>query len=214
MKFVTSALVAVAALASAPLAHAQVAAYGMVTAYHLGGLSYTTVGNTPGLSFTTRTDGSINPIGGTGGIYYDFRQIGPVRLGVDGRFTVAATNHGADPSAAGSGGRLYTITGGLRGSFPVPPRFHILAPYAQANFGVARSDFGNGGANGPNPSNGQVQIDHGFTYQGLAGLDVHALPALDIRLFEVGIGGVSGVSGQSGSHLLESLSIGVVLHLP
>ena len=214
MKFVTPALIAVATLASAPLARAQLAAYGMVTAYHLGGLSYTSVGNTPGYTLTTHTDGSINPIGGTGGVYYNFRQLGPVRLGVDGRFTIAGTNHGADPTSAGSGGRLYTITGGLRGTFPTPRRFRVLAPYAQANFGVARTDFGNGGSSGLNPANGHIQIDHGFTYQGLAGLDIHALPALDVRLFEVGIGGVSGVSNQSGTHLLESVSIGLVLHLP
>ncbi len=214
MKFVTPALIAVATLASAPLAHAQLAVYGTVTAMHLGGLAYSSVGNTANYTLTNHTDGTINPIGGTGGIFYNFRQLGPVRLGVDGRFSIAGTNHGADPTSAGSGGRLYTITGGLRGTFPAPRRFKVLAPYAQANFGVARTDFGTGGSDGVNPTNGQIQIDHGFTYQGLAGLDIHALPALDIRLFEVGIGGVTGVSGQSGSHLLESVSIGVVLHLP
>ncbi len=213
MKFVTPALSAALLALAAPSAHAQtVAIYGTVTAQHLGGLSYTAVGNTPGLTLATRTDGSINPIGGTGGIYYNFRQIGPIRLGVDGRFTIANTNHGASPAAAGSGGRLYTVLGGLRATFP--GHYTIFAPYAQASFGIARSDFGNGGPNGVSPTSGQVQISHGFAYQGLVGLDIHALPALDIRLPEFGIGGVTGVSGQPGNHLLDSVSVGIVLHLP
>lgn len=214
MKFVTPALSAVAALAlTAPLAaHAQIAAYGTVTVQHLGGLSYTSVGNTPSYTLVTHTNGTINPIGGTGGIFYNFRQYGPVKVGIDGRFTIATTNHGADPAAAGSGGRLYTVLGGVRTTFP--GHFTILAPYAQANFGLGRTDFGNGGATGPSATSGQLQINHGFAYEGLAGLDIHALPALDVRLFELGIGGVSGVSGQTGNHLLESLSFGVVLHLP
>ena len=105
--------------------------------------------------------------------------------------------------------------GGLRGSFPA--HYRILAPYAGVDFGLARTDLGNGGVGGSSFSAGQVQISNGFAYQALAGLDIHALSLLDVRLFELGIGGVSGVnspSGQSGSHLLESLSIGVVLHFP
>ena len=227
MKFVTPALLAVATVTAlfvaAPSAHAQVAVYGTVTAQHLGGLSYTTLGTGTINQPTTRTNGTFDPVGGTGGIYYDFRQFGPVRLGVDARFSIAHTTHGADPNAIGSGGRLYTVMGGLRGSFPA--HYRLLAPYAGVDFGLGRSDLGNGGTSGSSFSAGQVQISNGFAYQAVAGLDIHALSLLDVRLFELGIGGVSGVNSQSGqtggqtgsqtgSHLLESLSIGVVLHLP
>ena len=212
MKFVTPALLAVASalLAAAPSAHAQAAVYGTVTAQHLGGLTYTTFGDTTNATLTTHTHGTFDPVGGTGGIYYDFRSFGPVRLGVDARFSITHTSHGADPSAIGSGGRLYTAMGGLRGSFPA--HYRILAPYAGVDFGLGRTDYGNGGSNPAGSAAGQVQISNGFAYQAVAGLDIHALSVLDVRLFELGIGGVSGVSGQSGSHLLESLSIGVVLH--
>lgn len=214
MKFVTPALLAVATvlLAAAPSAHAQAAVYGTVTAQRLSGLSYTTQGTGTVNQPTTHTNGTSDPVGGTGGVYYDFRSFGPVHLGVDARFSIAHTSHGADPNAIGSGGRVYTAMGGLRGSFPA--HYRILAPYAGVDFGIARTDFGNGGGNGPSTATGQVQIDHGFAYQGVAGLDIHALSVLDVRLFELGIGGVSGVSSQSGSHLLESLSFGVVLHFP
>ncbi len=218
MKFVTPALVVVAAstavllTAAAPRAHAQAAVYGTVTVQHLSGLTYTTTGNGTANTLITRTDGAFSPVGGTGGLFYDFRSYGPVRLGVDARFSIANTTHGADPNAAGSGGRLYTAMGGLRASFPA--HYRILAPYAGADFGVARSDFGNGGAAGANPTSGQVQINHGFAYQGLAGLDIHALSVVDVRLFELGIGGVTGVTGQTGNHLLESVSFGLVFHLP
>ena len=216
MKFVTPALLAVASvsvlLAAAPSAHAQAAVYGTVTAQHLGGLTYSTVGNATVNQLSTHTDGTFDPVGGTGGVFYDFRSYGKIRLGVDARFSLTHTSHGADPYAIGSGGRLYTVMGGPRVSFPA--HYRILAPYAGADFGFARTDFGNGGANGPSTTTGQVQINNGFAYQGVAGLDIHALSVFDVRLFELGIGGVSGVAGQSGSHLLESLSIGVVLHFP
>lgn len=220
MKFSTPAFLAAssvaALLATAPVARAQAAVYGTVTAQHLGGLSYTTQGTGTVNQPTTRTDGTFDPIGGTGGIYYDFRQYGPIRLGVDARFSIAHSTHGADPNATGSGGRLYTAMGGLRASFPA--HYRILAPYAGVDFGLARTDYGNGtsgsSSTGTGFPSGQVKIDHGFAYQGVAGLDIHALSVLDVRLFELGIGGVSGVTGQSGSHLLESLSIGVVLHFP
>ncbi len=211
-----SALLAVAPLALAPFTHAQGAVYGMVTAQNLGSLTYTSVGNGTANTATTHTDGSFSPIGGVGGVYYDFRNVGRIRLGIDVRGSIASSTHGADPTSAGSGGRLYTALGGVRATFPT--RYRILAPYLQGSLGLARTDSGLTPAtsfNGALPlQNGRVVIDHGFAYQGFAGLDIKALPVFDIRLFELGIGGISGITNQPGSHLLESVGVGIVLHFP
>ena len=212
-----AAVLAVAPLALAPLAHAQAGVYGMVTAQNLGSLTYSTVGNGTANTVTTHTDGSFSPIGGTGGVYYDFKQIGRVRLGADVRGTLAHSIHGADPSNAGSGGRLYTVMGGVRATFPA--HYQLLAPYLQGSVGLARTDGGQTPATPSGLANnsfqsGRVVIDHGVAYQGLAGLDLKVLPLMDVRIFEVGIGAISGVTNQPGSHLLQSVSVGVVFHLP
>ena len=209
-----SALLAVSPLALASLAHAQGAVYGMVTAQNLGSLTYSTVGFGTANTLTTHTDGSFSPIGGVGGVYYDFKSIGRVRLGVDLRGSIASSSHGADPSNAGSGGRLYTAMGGLRATFPT--KYKLLAPYVQGSVGLARTDAGrtpDASFNGALPlQDGRIVIDHGVAYQGFAGLDLKVLPLMDIRLFELGIGGISGITNQPGTHVLESVSVGVVFH--
>lgn len=209
-----SALLAVLPLALASLAHAQGAVYGMVTAQNLGSLTYSTVGNGTANTLVTKTDGSFSPIGGVGGAYYDFRNIGHVRLGVDLRGSIASSSHGADPTSAGSGGRLYTAMGGLRATFPT--RYKLLAPYLQGSVGLARTDGGrtpSASFNGALPlQNGRIVIDHGVAYQGFAGLDLKVLPLMDIRIFELGIGAISGITNQPGAHLLESVGVGVVFH--
>lgn len=214
MNLLKSALLAVVPVALAPLAHAQGAVYGMVTAQNLGSLSYNTVGYGTSNTVTTHTDGSFSPIGGVGGVYYDFRNVGRVRLGVDLRGSIASSSHGADPSSTGSGGRLYTAMGGVRATFPT--RYRLLAPYLQGSLGFARTDGGKTpppSFNSPNSfQNGRVVIDHGLAYQALAGLDLKVLPLMDIRIVELGIGGISGVNAQPGSHLLQSVGVGVVFH--
>ena len=214
MNLRTSALLAVLPLAFAPLARAQGAIYGMVTAQNLGSLTYSTVGTGTANTTVTRTDGSFSPIGGVGGVYYDFRNIGRVRLGIDLRGSIASSTHGADPTSTGSGGRLYTALGGLRATFPT--KYKLLAPYVQGSLGFARTDSGNtptASFNNTLPlQDGRVVIDHGFAYQGFAGLDLRVLPLMDIRIVELGIGGISGITNQSGSHLLQSVGVGIVFH--
>lgn len=209
-----SALLAVAPFAFAPLAHAQGAVYGMVTAQNLDGLTYNTVGRGTANTVVTNTNGSFSPIGGVGGVYYDFRSIGRVRLGIDVRGSIASSAHGADPTSAGSGGRLYTAMGGLRATFPT--KYRLLAPYAQGSIGFARTDGGRTpdvSFNGALPlQNGRIVIDHGLAYQGFAGLDLKVLPYMDVRIVELGIGAISGVTNSPGSHLLESAGIGLVFH--
>ncbi len=214
MNLLKSALLAVLPLALAPLARAQGAVYGMVTAQNLGSLTYSTVGTGTASTPVTRTNGSFSPIGGVGGVYYDFRNIGRVRLGVDLRGSIASSTHGADPTSAGSGGRLYTAMGGVRATFPT--RYKLLAPYVQGSVGFARTDGGrtpNASFNGALPfENGHIVIDHGLAYQGFAGLDLKVLPLMDIRIAEFGIGAISGITNQSGAHLLESVGVGLVFH--
>ena len=230
MNLVKSALLA-APLALAPLAVAQAQSqadrfaehqsgiYGMVTAQNLGSLTYASVGNSTSNTVVTHTDGSFSPIGGTFGGFYDFKTIGRVRLGADVRGSITSSIHGADPTAAGSGGRLYTAMGGVRASFPA--HYKLLAPYVQGSFGFARTDSAGYQLKGTNPpgqvnalADGQVVIEHGFAYQALAGLDLKVFPLVDIRIAEFGIGGLSGVQSQPGSHLLQSVGVGLVFHLP
>ena len=215
MKLASSAALVAASFVLVPLAHAQ-AVYGMVTAHNLGSLTYNTVGNGTSPTVVTRTDGSFSPIGGTFGAYYDFKSFGRIRLGADVRGSITSSTHGADPTSTGSGGRVDTAMGGLRASFPA--HYKILAPYAQASFGLARVDSGVTPAPNLSSTNpfqqARIGLQNGFAYQGLVGLDIHTLPYLDLRLFEFGLGGVSGVQGQPGSHLLQSVSVGLVLHLP
>ena len=217
MNFGKVALLAVLPFALLPIAaRAQTSVYATVTAHNLGGLTYTTVGTGTANTLTTKTDGSFSPLGATIGGYYDFKSIGRIRLGADVRGSITRSNHGADPTNAGSGGRIYTAMGGVRATFPA--HFKLLAPYLQGSVGYARTDAGISPAVSLNQTNpfpaGRATTSSGVVYQGLAGLDIRALPTLDVRLFEFGLGAISGIQNQPGAHLLQSVSVGLVYHLP
>lgn len=145
---------------------------------------------------------STNPIGGTGGIYYDFRRVGPVVLGADLRGTILTSRRGAQANADGSGVRIDSVLGGVRGVFHTP--FDQLKPYAQLSAGLGRSNYG---LYGP-------ALYNGFEYHAYAGLDVRLAPLLDLRAVEVGYGGLTGSGQASGTYQLKSIGIGLVIHLP
>lgn len=217
MNFGKAALLAVAPLALLPAAaaHAQTSVYATVTAHNLGGITYSSVGNSSNNTLTTHTDGSFSPLGATIGGYYDFKSIGRIRLGADVRGSITRSNHGADPTNAGTGGRIYTAMGGLRATFPAHYRF--LAPYLQGSVGYARTDGGLPPTTVGTAStfgNGRSAMGSGVAYQGLAGLDIKLVPQLNLRLVEFGLGAISGIPNQSGNHLLQSVSVGLVYHLP
>ena len=154
---------------------------------------------------TSPTYGSLvstNPIGGTGGIYYDFKTVGPLRIGADLRGTILTTKRGAQASADGSGARIDSVLGGVRGVFhtPIAP----LRPYVQLSAGLGRSNYG---LYSPN-------LYSGFEYHAFAGLDVKLASLLDLRAIELGYGGLTGSGQGSGTYQLKSVGVGIVIHLP
>lgn len=147
--------------------------------------------------------GSIAPIGGTGGIYYDFRTYGPLRLGVDVRASGFKGNKSAS-SYFSSDYRAYSFLGGVRASIHTP--IHLLKPYVQGSVGLGKN-------NGLGDNAGfaaRVQ------YMGFAGLDVPLLPVLDFRAVELGGGAISGAGSgpNNGMHPVLGISTGLVIHFP
>ena len=92
-----------------------------------------------GTTFTGEGTGSINPQGFQAGAYYDFKSIGPMRLGLDFRGGTMHSNKSATSSAGGSDTTvLDNALLGVRGSFHT--RFSWLNPYVQMSAGYARSN--------------------------------------------------------------------------
>jgi hypothetical protein len=160
--------------------------------------------------------GSVNPTGLSGGAYYDFKTLGPVRLGVDLRGGNNHANKSASSSAGGDGiaGGSYFL-GGVRGSIHTPISW--LKPYAQVSAGYAHSDVTEpivaGTVATPNPPRA---YDNFVQFEGFVGADIHVLPMLDLRAIELGIGNMNRVGSGTGTSSVgvRSIGIGVVLHLP
>jgi hypothetical protein len=190
-------LLAATALASGTFAHAQFGVYGMFTVDRLSNIDSSPYA-TPGSNLQP-----VNPLGGTGGVYYDFMKLGPLRLGADLRGSIVTTKRGAYPAFDGSGARIYSGLGGVRGVFHTP--FAPLKPYIQASVGLGRSDYGLGPP---------VTIHNNFEYQGLAGLDVKMLPIMDWRVAELGYGGLNPFGNLSHNYTIKQVSMGFVFHLP
>jgi hypothetical protein len=216
-------------------AHAQLGVYGEYGVQQYGGVQclatapITCSNGAPGVSASgSKSTGSISPTGGLGGVYYDFKTYGPVRLGVDFR---AGNNH-ANKSASGSGGGDALTTGnfflgGVRGSFHT--RYSWLKPYAQVSVGYARSNLTEpscatssggillcgGAVTNPNPR----YDDNFLQIEGFVGADIKIFPVMDFRAIELGYGNMnrlgSGSSFDEASSVsVKSLGAGVVFHLP
>jgi hypothetical protein len=192
--FSVGALLVFAALtiSSAAPARAQGAIYGVVTGERVSGFTCQDPQNN-----CANNNGKEEPYGGTFGVYYDFRSIGPVRLGADFRGSVlnaakSAEYYGTSPDQI----RHYSALGGLRGSIGTPIK--ILHPYAEVAGGYARYI----GTLVPTANYTQVQ--------GLVGVDVNLLPWLDLRAIEFGAGAIFGPA----NHSTQSIGAGLVLHLP
>jgi hypothetical protein len=150
----------------------------------------------------------VNPLGGTGGVYYDFLKLGPVKLGADLRGSILTTRRGAYVANDGPGTHLYSSLGGIRAVFHT--RLAPLKPYIQVSAGLGRSDYGlfSSGGSGPNT------IHNNFEYEGLAGLDVKLLPIMDWRVAELGYGGLTAFGTLSHNYPIKQVSMGFVFHLP
>jgi hypothetical protein len=194
---------AAVAVATSTSAHAQVGVYGMFTVDRLSNIQTSPLLPTPAPRVNP-----VDPIGGTGGVYYDFLKLGPVKLGADVRGTILTTKRGAYATANAGGTRIYSMLGGVRGVFHTP--LAPLKPYIQLSAGLGRSDYGLSRTT----ATGQIIIYNNFEYEGLAGLDVKLLPIVDWRVAEFGYGGLDPFGSLSHNYPIKQVSMGFVFHLP
>jgi hypothetical protein len=191
---------------AASTAHAQLSVYGTVSVRRMTDIPFTQ-------GTTTQTNGSFDPVGGAGGIFYDFKTYGPVRLGIDARGMITNSTQGAYTSFNAAGGHLSSGLGGVRASFHTP--FVPLKPYVEGMVGVARTNFGTGYnsglATGGVSNTTGVQSSTHLEYDALAGLDISILPIVDFRLVELGYG---AVEANSHTYPVGTISTGLVFHLP
>ena len=186
-------LFALFAVFGSTAAHAQFGLYGTVTGEQVNNLTCTDLSsNAVGACVTPTT--TEKPYGANFGAYYDFRNFGPARLGVDLRGGVLNTNKNTvNNTSSRDFIRQYTVLGGVRASFNTP--IHLIRPYGEIAVGYAKF--------------GPVYAYNTYTEaEGLVGIDVPVLPIMDIRAIEFGAGALFG----SGTHSLQSIGVGLVFH--
>lgn len=200
MNFRKALLLLAVALFVSATAHAQFGVYGTFTANHLSGIKSSPEATTP-----SALNNDVSPLGGTGGVYYDFFKLGHlVKLGADARGTITTTKRGAFIAANGGGARIESGLFGVRAVFNAPVLHTILRPYVQGSVGIGRSNYGIlYGNNG-------VVLKNNFQYMGFAGVDIPLAPFLDLRLVELGVGALS----NNHTYPVQSVSSGIVFHLP
>jgi len=192
---------AVVVFGLAGTAHAQFGLYGTYA-----GTDVTGVTCLDPQSICSASGGGVRPFGAAGGIYYDFKSYGPVRLGFDLRADLLHASKSASSRTGGVGAtRAHTALGGVRATFHTPVSY--LRPYAQASVGWTSSNVTE-----PNVET----YDNFLQYQVFAGADVRVFPILDVRVVELGIGGMDRVGTGLGASSLgvKSISAGIVFHLP
>ena len=203
---------AAVAVATTTSAHAQVGVYGMFTVDRLSNIASSPLPlppNSTGAAFARAN--TVDPLGGTGGVYYDFMKLGPVKLGADVRGSILTTKRGAYVNFNGPGARIYSVLGGVRGVFhtPIVPEAlypDLGRPWPQRLRPVCRPP-------GLHTSSPNV-IYNNFEYEGLAGLDIKLLPIMDWRVAEFGYGGLDPFGTYSHNYPIKQVSMGFVLHLP
>jgi hypothetical protein len=206
-------LLAAVAVATTVSAKAQIGVYGMFTVDRLSNIASSPLplppnSNAPAFARAN----TVDPLGGTGGVYYDFLKLGPMKLGADLRGSILSTKRGAYINFNGPGARIYSVLGGVRGSFQTPVK--SLKPYLQISAGLGRSDYG---LYSGRPASSQPLpniIYSNFQYEGLAGLDIKLLPILDWRVAEFGYGGLDPFGTNSHNYPIKQVSMGFVFHLP
>jgi hypothetical protein len=165
--------------------------------------------------------GNVNPSGVQFGAYYDFKTIGPVRLGLDLRGGDIHSNKSGTSFAGGNNTTGFDyVLAGARGSFHT--KYSWLSPYVQISAGYARSNvtepFGS-----PNTLPTQILLpryeDNFVMYEGFAGIDIHVFPLIDLRPVELGIGnmnrfGTAGPNDGPGSLGVKSIGAAIVFHTP
>ncbi|SFS13415.1 hypothetical protein SAMN05421771_2298 [Granulicella pectinivorans] len=209
---IRQSVVLLAASLFAVSAHAQLAGYATLTVSRMSNLQ-----SSPYAAplAPNPIDNSFNPLGGTFGAYYDFKTLGPVRLGVDARTMLLTTKQGAESGYNGVGGKVYSYLGGVRGTFHTPLK--AFEGYVQGSAGLGQSNYGFPPAaiaavtKETNTPASRIIYKNNFEYHAFVGLQLHVTPIAEWRVFEVGYGALSG-----GGHTypLQSVSTGVVFHFP
>jgi hypothetical protein len=197
-------------------AHAQLGIYGMYEGTDVTKVTCLALQATPPQQCSS-PNGSVKPFGGVAGVYYDFKTMGIIRLGVDARGEFLHANKSASDTTGESGAtRLHGALGGVRATFHT--HYNWLKPYAEVAAGWSSSNVTEphsmtvSGFNQPAP----LKFDNFVKYEGFAGVDVRVFPILDIRPVELGIGGMSRMGTGSGAGTLgvKSIGAGIVFHLP
>jgi hypothetical protein len=218
------ALLLLSVLTFVASAHAQFSLYGSVTLDHLTGINTSPIlatlspapcTGTNTISCTSYKD-SVNPVGFTTGVSWDFKQLGPALLTADVRAVYTSAHEGAQSNAQGSGSHIYSYLGGVRASFHTP--ISILRPYVQGSLGYARSNYGvltNAGlTTSGNTVYPGVPTQGSLEYHGFAGVDMRVLPILDWRVAEVGFGALQSSGNFGHTYPLYTITTGVVFHFP
>lgn len=167
-------------------AKAQVAIYGMGSG---GFLSSVNAQSGP----LTLTSDSFSAYGGTFGVYDNYRHLGPVKFGGDGRFFIQSS---ANNNRYGN-----QLRGGLVGarlalfSHAVP-----FSPYIQAEIGGVGTNYGT-----------QASRSTSFSYQVQGGLDYTIFPHVDGR-FEYGAGQI-GALFPGNRQEMQQIGLGIVVRL-
>ena len=145
-------------------------------------------------------------------MYYDFLQLGPVKLGADVRGSILTTKRGAYVNFNGGGARIYSALGGVRArvSYAYEAAEAVSSvvggPWAQRLRICLRQRS--------NDTAPVVLIYNNFQYEGLAGLDIKLLPIMDWRVVEFGYGGLDPFGTYSHNYPIKQVSMGFVFHLP
>jgi hypothetical protein len=198
-------------LALSASAHAQFGVYGMATVDRISGIQ-----GSPLLTPGTTYKNTVDPLGGTFGVFYDFKRVGPITLGADVRGVFSTSRRGAQTSAELSGAKLYSGLGGVRAVFHTP--FHYLTPYVQASAGIGRSDYGILSTVITKPDYTtilpSIPLKNNLEYHVYAGVDLKIFPMLDWRVAELGYGGLQAFGTNSHNYPIKSASTGIVFHFP
>src|SRR5271156_3967251 len=202
-------LLAAVAVATTISAQAQVGVYGEFTVDRLSNIASSPLPQSS--SPANVRSNTVDPLGGTGGVYYDFLKLGPVKLGVDARGSILTTKRGAYVNFDGPGARIYSALGGVRAVFHT--KYAPLKPYIQVSAGLGRSDYGLFSTSSTTAQQPNA-IHSNFEYVGLAGLDIKLLPILDWRVAEFGYGGLDPFGTYSHNYPIKQVSMGFVFHLP
>jgi hypothetical protein len=182
-------------------AHAQVGVYGTYSASKLSGI--TCFATAP--AACSSAGGVVSPSGLQGGIYYDFKSFGPIRLGGDLRGGTFHSNKSAASSTGGTNATTAnTVLAGVRATVKTP--FPFLKPYVEGAGGWTRSNV--------------TELNHTYDnfaqYEVFAGADIKVLPVIDIRAIELGIGNMNRFGSGAGpsSVMVKTIGAGIVFHLP